>query len=1326
MSGIYNNEAIIGGEPGDNSAGMASQNAPVKKEQHDIQEQEIMATTENKKPVRLINKRLPDGTQLYVYHLPKCKDVSVGFVTMAGSADEDIAQAGIMHALEHGVFNQALPERAPFVVANRIGAVLNAFTTKDLTCFHGTASPQMWPRLLELEYIMWNDAFPDSMDTLYNLSDLAPQSRLNQLVKEDYSINNFNEDTPELRKQMAKAKKEDTGDKDVDTEDQVDEGDDEWNAVGTEEAAAVAHPDSAMGVKKFLTELGPILSEYLGTLDNPGCQKEMFIGRTVFGEEGAYAIPTIGTIDSLSNLELPFLRQMHRDHYQKGKLAITVVGDLSHFVKTEKDFMKIYDDMRGEVYVPTARQNTFIPYTPTEDFNTVPINVGNLATKAEFANITGKAGGTEYALISSSHEIVIVYFGPGKIFFITHPKLSLQTDEICGGLAEMYNGGVGHILYDEFVAHKLAFDATYDFEINNNATLHIFTFKIGNKGVGSEDLPQKGAVIKRKLDEIFHIPIADGRELDVKRMALMKEFEKENEKIKGEQQVLKKELEELQKDAKDEIIEQLAASYKEAPDFATIMETVHEFIYSKILYTHYKMKGNGAAVKEIYTNIEAVWKDVKDRQAIQDKIKEIDALNLAIKRVDSMSREERYEIYQKKKKWIEIYFLDTSFLEHDNIKRSSEDMLTTLANRGIRMMPVEFPADAPNQFMSVFGTDDNYADPLWLMFQDREARAHHLEEMISIINDYTKRIDDANYSDYSFVLAQNSEAEDLTEVTTLMTTYKSVQDWASQRIYKGDDATGYESLDADVHIPAHPDNLETMEVKYEFFRDKAYVVLHENTDQFVVAIGWNHHRAMEHSMWGYLIDMYAFMVLEHRVGLRKDSSFKDWLTDNACQASFSASNITLVFTPSVHKMNTKGDNMDKNDSWISGTLREAISHLVDSLHLIEWRHLDELFPIAKQQFMDKIEALKMNREEKVNEFLRDELYPKKDPANKNEINYWDYNLQTMMDFLDGIGNDMSQMKSYFFRLFGNRDDMALVITIPKGANQETILSYSLALFGKYHYAKVDEKKEAQLATAFTQDAFDPLLWKKLQSKNISIKMPFLKNQEFVIAVRPSRFMLSRDTLKEYVMEQIVAILEGGPMGMKPWMMRYVGNLYWLRMKMGMEFFSDKGLDMLTISTRAANIDEVRSEASNMLLVGVNKKGKYMPNITKVKTPVNINSISAYLNSPMLAWMVNAAAVIYTNRIRDQYQDVVGRTHLVLKSITDKLELNFHVSMYDEAKKLQSRPLDVNDFIQERKLKVHDHWFFFTVQKNGSYDRDAELLAEQEAQKRDMAEGGDGN
>ena len=81
---------------------------------------------------------LSNGARLLLQHIPEARIASLGFFWGAGSRHETASENGAAHFLEHMSFKGALRRDAAQLAreADTIGGQLNAYTSKDHTCYY--------------------------------------------------------------------------------------------------------------------------------------------------------------------------------------------------------------------------------------------------------------------------------------------------------------------------------------------------------------------------------------------------------------------------------------------------------------------------------------------------------------------------------------------------------------------------------------------------------------------------------------------------------------------------------------------------------------------------------------------------------------------------------------------------------------------------------------------------------------------------------------------------------------------------------------------------------------------------------------------------------------------------------------------------------------------------------------------------------------------------------------------------------------------------------------------------------------------------------------
>lgn len=95
---------------------------------------------------------LESGLEVLVEPAPGCRSVSMGAWVPVGSRDEDERLAGLTHFLEHLVF-KGTERRSALEIAREIDAVggdLNAFTTKETTCYYVRVLAEHLPIALDI------------------------------------------------------------------------------------------------------------------------------------------------------------------------------------------------------------------------------------------------------------------------------------------------------------------------------------------------------------------------------------------------------------------------------------------------------------------------------------------------------------------------------------------------------------------------------------------------------------------------------------------------------------------------------------------------------------------------------------------------------------------------------------------------------------------------------------------------------------------------------------------------------------------------------------------------------------------------------------------------------------------------------------------------------------------------------------------------------------------------------------------------------------------------------------------------------------------------
>lgn len=96
--------------------------------------------------------KLKNGIRVVTENHPRSKAVSIGIWVLTGTRDEKENLAGISHFLEHLVF-KGTKTRTAYDIAKSLEALggdLNAYTTREYTCFHALVLRDHWKQALDV------------------------------------------------------------------------------------------------------------------------------------------------------------------------------------------------------------------------------------------------------------------------------------------------------------------------------------------------------------------------------------------------------------------------------------------------------------------------------------------------------------------------------------------------------------------------------------------------------------------------------------------------------------------------------------------------------------------------------------------------------------------------------------------------------------------------------------------------------------------------------------------------------------------------------------------------------------------------------------------------------------------------------------------------------------------------------------------------------------------------------------------------------------------------------------------------------------------------
>ena len=109
---------------------------------------------------------LPNGARLITESVPGVRSVSLGLWVSTGSRHERASESGAAHFIEHMVFKGTARRSARQLAQemDAIGGQVNAYTTKECTCFYARCLDEHLPRALDLLCDMVFDSKFDQAD----------------------------------------------------------------------------------------------------------------------------------------------------------------------------------------------------------------------------------------------------------------------------------------------------------------------------------------------------------------------------------------------------------------------------------------------------------------------------------------------------------------------------------------------------------------------------------------------------------------------------------------------------------------------------------------------------------------------------------------------------------------------------------------------------------------------------------------------------------------------------------------------------------------------------------------------------------------------------------------------------------------------------------------------------------------------------------------------------------------------------------------------------------------------------------------------------------
>lgn len=109
---------------------------------------------------------LPSGLRIVLEPMPHLRSVSTGLWVSAGSAYETAQESGMSHFLEHLLFKGTEKRTALQISATMegVGGILNAFTSREHTCYYTRSMDEHFRLSLELLADMYNHSLLDPKD----------------------------------------------------------------------------------------------------------------------------------------------------------------------------------------------------------------------------------------------------------------------------------------------------------------------------------------------------------------------------------------------------------------------------------------------------------------------------------------------------------------------------------------------------------------------------------------------------------------------------------------------------------------------------------------------------------------------------------------------------------------------------------------------------------------------------------------------------------------------------------------------------------------------------------------------------------------------------------------------------------------------------------------------------------------------------------------------------------------------------------------------------------------------------------------------------------
>ena len=137
---------------------------------------------------------LDSGMSLVMEYMPQLRSVSAGLWINAGSAYEESEQAGISHFLEHLLFKGTQKRSAMDIAAamESVGGVLNAFTSRENTCYYTRALDEHFELCLELLSDMYHNSLIESVEVEREKNVIIEEINMYEDSPDEVAVDLFN------------------------------------------------------------------------------------------------------------------------------------------------------------------------------------------------------------------------------------------------------------------------------------------------------------------------------------------------------------------------------------------------------------------------------------------------------------------------------------------------------------------------------------------------------------------------------------------------------------------------------------------------------------------------------------------------------------------------------------------------------------------------------------------------------------------------------------------------------------------------------------------------------------------------------------------------------------------------------------------------------------------------------------------------------------------------------------------------------------------------------------------------------------------------------